>query len=82
MHDAVDQRAQLGRGVSIEQATSEMRMVAEGVRAAKAAHTLANRLGLELPITAEIYRVLYEQKPVPEALRDLMNRDLKPEWSE
>ena len=38
------------------------------------------KLGLELPIVNETYKVLYEDKPVMDALKDLMSRELTPEF--
>ncbi len=54
--------------------------VAEGVPTAEAAHRLAERLGVELPISSEVYRVLFEGKPVLDAVHDVLHRPLKPEW--
>ena len=53
--------------------------VAEGVKTAKSAHNLAQKLGVEMPITAEVYAMLHEDKPVPAALRDLLGRQRKAE---
>ena len=53
--------------------------VAEGVKTAKSARNLAKREGVEMPITAEVYAMLYEEKPVPDALRDLLGRERKAE---
>ena len=53
--------------------------VAEGVPTAECAHRLAERLGVELPISSEVYRVLFEGKPVGDAVRDVLQRPLKRE---
>ena len=58
---------------------AEMRMVAEGVKTTESAWHLARRLGVEMPITEQVYRVLYEDKPAREAVVELMTRDLKAE---
>ena len=58
------------------------RTVAEGVRTAQAAHALAERHHVEMPILRQVYRVLYEGLGVREALSELSRRDLKPEWPE
>ena len=50
--------------------------VAEGVRTAKSAYDLSTKLNVEMPITCEVYSVLYEDKPVQQAVRDLMAREL------
>jgi glycerol-3-phosphate dehydrogenase (NAD(P)+) len=56
-----------------------MSMVAEGVYTAQAVHERAVRMGLDLPITAEVYRVLYEGKGPRAAVNDLMLRSPKGE---
>ncbi len=71
---------ELGRGRSVEQVLAGMTQVAEGVRTAKSAYLLGEKLGVELPITGEVYRVLYEKKPVGEAVTYLMTRALVREW--
>jgi glycerol-3-phosphate dehydrogenase (NAD(P)+) len=53
--------------------------VAEGVKTTQSAHDLAEKLHVELPIVAEVYRVLYEQKPALQAVVDLMTRSLRRE---
>ena len=53
--------------------------MAEGVTTARSAQGLSERYGVEMPITAEVYALLYEDKPAVEALRDLMGRDRKHE---
>ena len=55
------------------------RSVAEGYLTAKAAWQLAQRLGVELPITEQVYRVLHEGRPLLEAMKDLMTRAQKDE---
>ena len=69
----------IGRGLSFDEAMKKMTMVAEGVRTAKAAYQLSQELGVEMPITAEVYRILYEGKGPQAALMDLMTRDPKME---
>ena len=54
-------------------------MVAEGVYTARSVHARAQRMGVEMPITAEVYRVLYEGKPPREAVTALMVRPTKVE---
>jgi glycerol-3-phosphate dehydrogenase (NAD(P)+) len=56
-----------------------MRMVAEGVHTARSVYHLSTRLGVEMPICHQTYRILYEEFPPREALYQLMTRDLKPE---
>ncbi len=51
----------------------------EGVRTAKDVYELAQQMHIDMPITSEIYKVLYENKDPKQSARDLMLRDLKPE---
>ncbi|HSR12685.1 MAG TPA: NAD(P)H-dependent glycerol-3-phosphate dehydrogenase [Thermodesulfobacteriota bacterium] len=70
---------ELGRGKTLGEIQAGTRMVAEGVRTAKALRELANQTGVEMPITEQIYRVLYEGKKPAEAVRELMSRGLRSE---
>ncbi len=70
---------ELGRGRKLEDIISEMREVAEGVKTAKAAHALATKLGVEMPITTGVYQMLYEGKTPRELELELMERPLKSE---
>ncbi|MBI5397331.1 MAG: NAD(P)-dependent glycerol-3-phosphate dehydrogenase [Verrucomicrobia bacterium] len=71
----------LGRGENLKQILDSMVMVAEGVRTAKAAQRLAQKLGVEAPITNEVCSVIYDGKEPKRALNDLMLREAKPELS-
>jgi glycerol-3-phosphate dehydrogenase (NAD(P)+) len=66
-------------GKTIEEAQAEIQQVVEGVPAARAVHQLADRLGVEMPISQEVYRILYEGTPPRAAVDTLMGRALKPE---
>lgn len=70
---------ELGRGKSLEKIVSETRSVAEGVKTSKAAKQLAEKHGVEMPITAEVYRVIYESESPRSAIQKLMSRSLKAE---
>ncbi|HSJ26523.1 MAG TPA: NAD(P)H-dependent glycerol-3-phosphate dehydrogenase [Longimicrobiales bacterium] len=70
---------ELGKGRSIDDVLGEMTMVAEGVETTRAAHALAQRAGIEMPIVAEVHAVLFEGRSAQEALENLMTRDPKPE---
>jgi glycerol-3-phosphate dehydrogenase (NAD(P)+) len=50
------------------------------VKTAKSAFDLGKKLGVELPIINETYKILYEDKPVLQAVRDLMSRELTAEF--
>jgi glycerol-3-phosphate dehydrogenase (NAD(P)+) len=54
-------------------------MVAEGVRTVASARMLAARVGVSLPICDEVSAVLFEAKPVREALASLLAREPRPE---
>jgi glycerol-3-phosphate dehydrogenase (NAD(P)+) len=70
---------ELGRGRRLEDVLGEMTMVAEGVETTRAAHALARRAGIEMPIVAEVHAVLFEGRMAAEALENLMLREPKPE---
>ncbi len=70
---------ELGRGRKLEEILSGMKMVAEGVKTTLAAFQLAQKLEVEVPITEQMYRILYEGKDPRRAVSDLMLRELKPE---
>src|SRR5215470_176393 len=72
---------EIAQGKDIEEITQGTRMVAEGVRNTRSVYLLAHRFGLEMPIVEQRYQVLYEQKAPFAAVRDLMQRSLKPELS-
>ncbi len=67
----------LGQGMTLHEIQSEMRMVAEGVPTTESAHELAQNLGVEMPITDAVFKVLYENKPALEAIKELMGRSIK-----
>ncbi len=69
----------IGKGEILEDITGGMKMVAEGVRTTKSAYQLGKRKGVVMPITNEMYRILYEGKRPGDAARELMLRDLKVE---
>ena len=69
----------LGEGKTLPQILEELGQVAEGVITTRTAHELALQTGVEMPITEEIYRMLYEDKPARDAVRDLLGRQRKAE---
>ncbi len=69
----------LGRGKKLSEILDDTKFVAEGVKTARAAKELAERHGIEMPITAEMYRVLYEDESPRDAIQRLMTRSLKAE---
>lgn len=69
----------LGQGKSLDEILEELGQVAEGVITTRSAYALGQREGVELPITRQIYEMLYEDKPVDEAVRTLLGRQRKAE---
>lgn len=65
---------ELGQGKSLAEILGGMRQVAEGVRTAKSAWDLAQREGVPMPITEQVYLALYHGKPLADAVHDLMTR--------
>lgn len=70
---------EIGKGKPLREVQRHMQMVAEGVPTAKSAYTLALRNRVDMPITKEVYRVLYKNKSPFKALKDLMTREKKEE---
>ena len=64
---------QLGKGKSLEQIVKEMNEVAEGVKTAKVVMELARDYKVPMPISEEVYKVLYEGSTVYDAFRGLLN---------
>jgi len=71
---------EIGRGRPLDEILDDMGMVeAEGVRTTWSVAALAEKHGIEMPITREVYEVLFKGKPPPDALADLMQRTPKAE---
>jgi len=70
---------QIGRGKSLPETLKSTEMVIEGVMTANSAFKLAKRLKVSLPITQEVYSVLFLKKSPKQALRSLMSRQKKKE---
>jgi glycerol-3-phosphate dehydrogenase (NAD(P)+) len=69
----------LGRGQSLAAAQAGRASVAEGVNTAKTAVALAERHGVELPISRQVADILFQGKAPRQAIGELMERDLKAE---
>lgn len=69
----------LGEGKTLDEILRESPQVAEGVWTARSVHDLCQRRNIDMPVTTEIYRILFEGKAPIQAVADLMNRDPKPE---
>lgn len=70
---------QLGQGKKLKTILKEMKMVAEGVTTTKAAFELSRKLDIELPITNQVYNILFKDKDPLTATKILMKRNLKEE---
>ncbi len=70
----------IGKGKTLLEITSSMKMVAEGVATTISAIELGKRHNVELPITQQVYRILFENLSPKEAINELMTRESKHEW--
>jgi glycerol-3-phosphate dehydrogenase (NAD(P)+) len=70
---------ELGKGRALNDIVSTTRMIAEGVGTTAATRELAHRAGIEMPITEQMYAVLYEGRSPRDAIRELMERRQKSE---
>lgn len=69
----------LASGEKVDAAQKTIGQVVEGVLAANAVRTVAQRAGVEMPICEQVYRVVYEGVAPKDAVKELMSRALKPE---
>ncbi len=69
----------LGSGKTIQEITGATDMIAEGVTTVKAIYALSKRYKAAMPITTEVYNIIYKNKAPIQAVKDLMNRALKAE---
>ncbi|MCP4668187.1 MAG: NAD(P)H-dependent glycerol-3-phosphate dehydrogenase [Deltaproteobacteria bacterium] len=69
----------IGKGMGLKEITGSMNMVAEGVKTTRSTYELSRNMGVDMPITAQIYEVLYQGKDPKEAVKALMSRELKGE---
>jgi glycerol-3-phosphate dehydrogenase (NAD(P)+) len=70
---------ELGRGRKLDEILGGMRMVAEGVQTTLSAYQLAQKLGVVMPITDQMYQILYQDKDPRQAVSELMMRQQKAE---
>lgn len=70
---------QIGKGKGLKKILSKMEMVAEGVTTVKSAYLLSKKYKISMPITEEVYLVLYKNKNPLKAVNDLMTRERKEE---
>ena len=69
----------LGSGLKLKQILKKMHAVAEGVETSRSASELAKKVGVDAPITSEVFKILFEDKDAIKATTDLMSRDMKEE---
>lgn len=69
----------LGKGESMKSILDSMKMVAEGVWNSKVIHTIAKKIGVEMPITELVYALCYQNYSAADAVEALMNREMKAE---
>lgn len=69
----------LGKGEKLKDILASMNEVAEGVKTTLSSKNLADKYGVEMAITSEVYQMLYEDKDPKEVVKALMGRDLKRE---
>lgn len=67
----------LSEGYTIEEIEKEMRMVAEGVRTSYSVYELSKKYDVDMPISKEVYKIIYHKKDPKVALKELMERKLK-----
>ncbi len=72
----------LGKGMNLQEVLTQMGMVVEGVRTTKAAYQLAEKYDVPMPISTALYEVLFNDKPVKQAVDELMLRTKKSEIDE
>jgi glycerol-3-phosphate dehydrogenase (NAD(P)+) len=70
---------ELGKGRKLGDILATLGHVAEGVKTTKSAFDLSNKLSVDMPITAEVFKILYEDKAPQQAVVDLMTRALSKE---
>ncbi len=69
----------IGKGQTLNEVLSQMVMVAEGVNTTRSVYNLAKKLEIEMPITDQVYKILFEEKDPLQAVSELMSRDLRSE---
>ncbi|MEA3287352.1 MAG: NAD(P)H-dependent glycerol-3-phosphate dehydrogenase [Candidatus Marinimicrobia bacterium] len=70
---------ELGKGRKLNEILAEMKMIAEGINTARSVHQLIQKTGVEMPISEQIFKVLFEDKDPQIAVEELMGRVPVPE---
>lgn len=69
----------LGEGKKLAEILAETNTVAEGVKTSKSVYDLSRKIDVEMPIAEEVYQVIHEDKSTHQAVRDILNRELRRE---
>ena len=69
----------LGRGRTVDEVLAEIGQEVEGLKTVRELHTMARRLGVEMPITEQVYKVVYEGLSAEDAVTSLLGREPKSE---
>ena len=72
----------MGKGCTMKEAMEEVKQIVEGVYSAKAALALARKYDISMPIVEQINKVLFEDKPVADAVNELLTRDKRREYTD
>lgn len=70
---------QLGKGKKIDEIVNSMTMIAEGVKNCKSIYNYAQSLGVEMPLTNELYKLIYENSSIKDSVKRLFERKEKHE---
>ncbi len=71
---------QIAKGAQLDDVISRSRTIVEGVETTRAVWTLSRQHKIDMPITEQVYEILFNNRPPHEALKNLMKRSLKTEW--
>lgn len=72
----------IGKGMSVEEAVKEVKMVVEGITTTKSVYELSKKLDIDMPINSQLYEVLFEGKEPAGAVQELMMRNKRHEIEE
>ncbi|MCB0277254.1 MAG: glycerol-3-phosphate dehydrogenase, partial [Calditrichaeota bacterium] len=70
---------EIGRGRTLSEVLDGMVMIAEGVKTTRSVHQLIEKYGVEMPISEQVFEVLFHDKSPRQAVAELMGRDPKEE---
>lgn len=70
----------IGKNEKLDDILNSMKMVAEGVHTTRSAYQLSQKYNIDMPIIAQMHKVLFEGRTTEEAVKELMNRSNKSEW--